>query len=304
MQAKRGMRLLLLYLYCCNKEQKKGGNVSDRKTKDYVKKYQVLHVAASGGRFGELEYEFLHLAMCLFFHETFLCPTNALYTSQDSTGNHVSAASNALVQLQGENNLGLFYNIRARGKLSVGLDVALECKAIGCSVIWRTISYNANLDGSHGLYLQSFIPTVRIIAFQAIDPGITPGKCMVYFSFDKLCPTVRIIAFQAIDPGSSPGKLMVDRFQSWDLWVMGPPRFRCATLISWLKHQYLSETERKYNETTSTLLGLIDGLIANIKSKDTSLRDRELWYYNVTVRQLTDENGTMLHKGTLDYVLT
>ncbi|KAK8671758.1 hypothetical protein V6N13_038344 [Hibiscus sabdariffa] len=149
--------------------------------------------------------------MCLFFHETFLCPTNALYTSQDSTGNHVSAASNALVQLQGENNLGLFYNIRARGKLSVGLDVALECKAIGCSA-----TSNENVE----------------------------------------------------------------------------------------KHQYLSETERKYNETTSTLLGLIDGLIANIKSKDTSLRDRELWYYNVTVRQLTDENGTMLHKGTLDYVLT
>ena len=23
------------------------------------------------------------------------------------------------------------------------------------------------------------------------------------------------------------------RFRSWDLWVMGPPRFRCATLISW-----------------------------------------------------------------------
>ena len=22
------------------------------------------------------------------------------------------------------------------------------------------------------------------------------------------------------------------RFRSWDLWVMGPPRFRCATLIS------------------------------------------------------------------------
>ena len=21
------------------------------------------------------------------------------------------------------------------------------------------------------------------------------------------------------------------RFRSWDLWVMGPPRFRCATLI-------------------------------------------------------------------------
>ncbi|KAK9019366.1 hypothetical protein V6N11_053890 [Hibiscus sabdariffa] len=41
---------------------------------------------------------------------------------------------------------------------------------------------------------------------------------------------------------------------------------------------------------------LIDGLIANIKSKETSVRDRKLWY-NVTVRQLTDENTTMLHKA-------
>ena len=24
------------------------------------------------------------------------------------------------------------------------------------------------------------------------------------------------------------------RFQSWDLWVMGPPRFHCATLILWV----------------------------------------------------------------------
>ncbi|KAK8671756.1 hypothetical protein V6N13_038343 [Hibiscus sabdariffa] len=85
-------------------------------------------------------------------------------------------------------------------------------------------------------------------------------------------PTVRIIASQTIDLSLTPDKRT--------------------------KHQYLSETERKYNEKTSTLLGLIDGLISNIKSKDTSLRDREL-RYNVTVRQLTDENATMLHKGTV-----
>ncbi|KAL4295352.1 hypothetical protein GQ457_12G032130 [Hibiscus cannabinus] len=64
--------------------------------------------------------------------------------------------------------------------------------------------------------------------------------------------------------------------------------------------QQLSETEQKYNETTSTLLGLIDGLIANVKSKDTGLRDREL-RYNVIVRQLTDENATMLHKASRDF---
>ncbi|KAK8671751.1 hypothetical protein V6N13_038338 [Hibiscus sabdariffa] len=39
---------------------------------------------------------------------------------------------------------------------TLGLDVGLECKAIGCSVILRTIRYNMNLDGSHGLYFQSF----------------------------------------------------------------------------------------------------------------------------------------------------
>lgn len=26
------------------------------------------------------------------------------------------------------------------------------------------------------------------------------------------------------------------RFRSWDLWVMGPPRFRCATLIYWYNY--------------------------------------------------------------------
>ena len=29
------------------------------------------------------------------------------------------------------------------------------------------------------------------------------------------------------------------RFRSWDLWVMGPPRFRCATLIVDYKPKYI-----------------------------------------------------------------
>ena len=29
----------------------------------------------------------------------------------------------------------------------------------------------------------------------------------------------------------SPLKFIRARFRSWDLWVMGPPRFRCATLM-------------------------------------------------------------------------
>jgi coproporphyrinogen III oxidase len=28
------------------------------------------------------------------------------------------------------------------------------------------------------------------------------------------------------------------RFRSWDLWVMGPPRFRCATLILLSEESY------------------------------------------------------------------
>ncbi|XVF23913.1 hypothetical protein REPUB_Repub13aG0081000 [Reevesia pubescens] len=54
--------------------------------------------------------------------------------------------------------------------------------------------------------------------------------------------------------------------------------------------------EHKYNETTATLGGLVDGLIAKINSKDSKLQDWELRYnkteieYMKTVRQLMDEN--------------
>ncbi|XP_021296141.1 factor of DNA methylation 1 [Herrania umbratica] len=58
------------------------------------------------------------------------------------------------------------------------------------------------------------------------------------------------------------------------------------------KNQQLSEMERKYDETTATLRGLVDGLIAKINSKDSMLLDWEL-KYNTTVRRLMDENAKL-----------
>nr|KJB73952.1 hypothetical protein B456_011G263300 [Gossypium raimondii] len=51
------------------------------------------------------------------------------------------------------------------------------------------------------------------------------------------------------------------------------------------RKELLSQMEREYNEMTSTLRGLINGLIAKINSKDSNLWGWEL-QYNVTVRQL------------------
>ena len=38
------------------------------------------------------------------------------------------------------------------------------------------------------------------------------------------------------------------RFRSWDLWVMGPPRFRCATLIRYhkIQHQWRGKQSISY----------------------------------------------------------
>ncbi|KAG4127949.1 hypothetical protein ERO13_D10G232400v2 [Gossypium hirsutum] len=54
------------------------------------------------------------------------------------------------------------------------------------------------------------------------------------------------------------------------------------------------EMEHKYDETTAALQGLVDGLVEKIDSKDSSLRDWEL-RYNETVRQLKGENAVLHH---------
>ena len=61
---------------------------------------------------------------------------------------------------------------------------------------------------------------VRIVAFQAVDPGSSPGRRNLFdniiienleVGLNKIlhCDVslvVRIVAFQAVDPGSSPGR--------------------------------------------------------------------------------------------------
>ncbi|XP_039067519.1 factor of DNA methylation 4-like [Hibiscus syriacus] len=61
--------------------------------------------------------------------------------------------------------------------------------------------------------------------------------------------------------------------------------------IEYRKKQ-LSEMEHKHNETTSTLRGHIDCLMANVKCRDCTLQDWKL-RYNGSVRQLMDENAAL-----------
>ncbi|PPR84682.1 hypothetical protein GOBAR_AA36030 [Gossypium barbadense] len=58
------------------------------------------------------------------------------------------------------------------------------------------------------------------------------------------------------------------------------------------RKEKLSQMERENNEMTTTLRGLINGLIAKINSKDSNLWGWEL-QYNVTVRQLKGKNAAL-----------
>ncbi|MFQ6647021.1 hypothetical protein Gotur_019855 [Gossypium turneri] len=80
---------------------------------------------------------------------------------------------------------------------------------------------------------------------------------------------------------------------NYELELKNERRRVCSLLykIDCRKQQWF-EMERKYNKTTATLQGLVDGLILKINSKDSCLWDWEL-RYNETVRQLKGENAAL-----------
>ncbi|KAB2010744.1 hypothetical protein ERO13_D10G230100v2 [Gossypium hirsutum] len=80
---------------------------------------------------------------------------------------------------------------------------------------------------------------------------------------------------------------------NYELELKNERRRVCSLLYEIDRRKQQSfEMERKYNNTTATLQGLIDGLIAKINSKDSCLWDWEL-RYNETMRQLKGENAAL-----------